>query len=573
MISAYWYTFSATGNPSSRFFFLSFFFHSFLQSMLKLACLILACFLASAQQEPRRSTGQAEVFVAAVFPKGAEKEALQAKLAPRSSSVSGRRRRRKMKEFSLRRSAERRRLLPDDQKRAEKNGASLARMLLSGVSLPRGFANTVSSFAGVASGIMHFVAVQKKENNLTASEADTILEFFRCQPLTEKEKAKASSCFRFATDGLRAAECKEYSGALCLQKTRWKVMRSQRVILELGRWMRGERDREREAAERAVKGGGTVMRSMRAGWVQVADAMLRVFKMSEPGDKTYIPLVVLSSIVLLAACVLLIVGLMTRHLWYEKFQLLLVCSTIVSAAFRLFYSILRTTGYQNIGYDNQVPRVSITAVLIINRLGGVSTALLCALFAFILIRAILSVHFAEKKKEASLAAGLVFGIVSLLAAVYCITMVVYTSAEKAQFVFDASDIVLSALTLLWAAVLTCVLFVAFRLTAQLSGEARRNLNLFLGISVGLTILFALRLIFVCLWLFVGAVRFGTATFAFNVVAEFAIALAVLAYVGSPVVSSLLLRKRRKGTEESSAGTARKDGYVQLSDAIPAQYNV
>ena len=247
--------------------------------------------------------------------------------------------------------------------------------------------------------------------------------------------------------------------------------------------------------------------------------------------------------------------------------LVIVClGTALGSCFWTFSG----TGYVAVGHSEFAVNVLKVTVDIIGRLVQVVFLILFAVFAWVLIGALLATLYPKQKAlpKISLAA---FAVITFGAAGYSIAMAVVHAVPQSwsDFVLDASIVLLPAVSFLFSAILAIMWLIAWRLISTKStadagaAEMKRNAIIFFVGSLFLATIFLAQCVIAALYLTVSFETYQTPLLVLEVAGHVLMVLAVLGYVGTAVISAA--RAKRQHTNKNTKNTKNNDGYVLLAE--------
>jgi hypothetical protein len=197
--------------------------------------------------------------------------------------------------------------------------------------------------------------------------------------------------------------------------------------------------------------------------------------------------------------------------------------------------------------------------------------LLFAMFACIVIAAALGTFYPERTKlpKISLVA---FGVATLGTVVYSTTMaIIHALAPDAMgFVVDVSILLLPAVSVLFAAVLSFLWLLVWRMVTTDkagAGQMRFNAIVFFVASVVLAACFAAECVLASLYLFVDFRAFATPLLVLQTVDHVLMVAADLGYVGTAVIGAV------RGKLQHDRAVTANSGYVPLQEGkVPSGYS-
>ncbi len=266
---------------------------------------------------------------------------------------------------------------------------------------------------------------------------------------------------------------------------------------------------------------------------------------AKAGNLLWIPAVVCFSLILVAGLVFAIVGLWTKFFKNQWYLFALLVTLVVSVSLQIFFWTVQVTGYQDLGQLTSVPSIPRVAVDVIGRVSVIGFFLLFALFSFLVFVAAQE-SSGSSSKGLTLFVGITFAAVAVVVAGYAVAMAVVSTVATSSFVLDVSEVLLAAVSLLFAFALSLTFaVVVWKLMASKKTNSKanpcfrelyRNAKWFLVGSVVLVLGFSGRLVITCLWMFHNFQQFETPRMIADCVAAALTSLAILLYL-FPVLRS------------------------------------
>ena len=306
----------------------------------------------------------------------------------------------------------------------------------------------------------------------------------------------------------------------------------------------------------------------------------------EDGHRVWLVGVAVASLLLFFGAVLLTSGIVLRF-WRPK-TLTLTVATLVGLASEVTFMALLVNGYDVIGSRRGVPEVVFELTF---RASQIMFLVVFALFSYIVGKASLAEVFPGDglaRKQQILAIGLV--VVTVTVAVYSIVVQILMAVPIQYFVLDVSTLLLPAINLAYAALLTGLLVFIARLVVREKqehaqyGEMRRNAIIFACASGVLAIAFLVQLILGALGfartrigangsvVVSGKSEFGMSTEQIVVasISSSLVATSIFCYFLVPIYHKAADRWRMSRAKEA-------DGYVPLQEndeaSVPSTYDV
>lgn len=294
-------------------------------------------------------------------------------------------------------------------------------------------------------------------------------------------------------------------------------------------------------------------------------------QLEESPKKGWIAAATLYGVFLLCLIVLLFGGVWkTKVLLDHPFVFALMGVTIGAAALRLAFWALISQGYVQVGQIELRNGITLQHVDLVDRFGQIAFAAVLSTFAFTLIKAALET-FAPDRPWLVIATALVMGVLLLVVAVYAVAMAVISTTATSSFVLDVSMPLLAVFAVVLAGMVVVTFVAVIRLIGRAAGaeeqkelrttELRHHAQWFLVASLGLSLLFCLRLVMVALWFGVDSRRYLLPLQVVSVVCNLTTIAAVCLYVGLAIKSAWRSPKKDG------------DGYVRLEEEIPAVYKM
>lgn len=263
--------------------------------------------------------------------------------------------------------------------------------------------------------------------------------------------------------------------------------------------------------------------------------------------------------------------------WVDKRPLLSICLVLlVAVSLQIAVWTVRALGHQKIGFTPKVSAVPQVAVDLIDRFGEISYMIIYVLFVGIMLFALAESFFQSQRKLVhGLAIGL--GVLTCIIGLYAICMAIYSATGVAPFVLDVSPVLVPIISVINAVACTATLAIVVRLIFKdKAAEAnyyqmKQNAIIYLTASAILLFFFlvqlalslvvafglkdsqdatSMRTVEPMFWKFVTPLQAVEAT------CNALVTVAVLGYVGLPIVALLKRQKDRDGAscQESESST-------------------
>lgn len=274
----------------------------------------------------------------------------------------------------------------------------------------------------------------------------------------------------------------------------------------------------------------------------------------------------------LVISVVLLVLAIRAGFWLEKKAFLaLLVLLCVSVALGACYWTFLGVGYQDIGTNPELKStVSLMTVQIVSGLTSMALVVVFSFFAWIVIGAVLETFYPERQRLRVVSA-VAFAIVTVVTTAYTLAMTVVDTMVTETMVVNASEQVIAGVLFGVSAALTGTWGLAYGLVGDDKKEMRRNAVVFLCGSGVLAAMYLTMFVVAMLSLLVDESRYRAANAGLQIACHVATVVAILGYVGTPVMLATVGKKG--GKDNSDAMSVNENaGYVPLAgDNVPERY--
>ena len=190
---------------------------------------------------------------------------------------------------------------------------------------------------------------------------------------------------------------------------------------------------------------------------------MRFFILDVPGQPLFFIMVAFDALAAAAAVVLLVLAIRFGFWTEKKALIVLLCVMFLGASVGASYWSLVSVGYtSDPSAQSGAPK---TAVDVLERVMQVTLLAMFALFAWMLIGAVIETFFPDNRRLPTVSLVL-FAAVTVVATAYSVTMAVLSSMPTEFFLVDASGPVLAGVSFVFGAVVAGMWVVAWRLIGK-----------------------------------------------------------------------------------------------------------